>query len=80
MPDANEEYLLYQTLIGAWPLEPCRRREHARSSNALQAYMLKALHEAKVHSSWINPNAAYDEAVQQYVGRISTRKRPSVHR
>ena len=39
-------------------------------SQRMQAYMLKALHEAKVHTSWINPNQAYDEAVQQYVAQI----------
>ena len=36
----------------------------------IQAYMLKALHEAKVHTSWINPNAEYDDAIQEFVGRI----------
>jgi (1->4)-alpha-D-glucan 1-alpha-D-glucosylmutase len=85
IPDANEEYLLYQTLVGAWPLEPARHRageapsgphrrqgpeEHAEFVRRIQDYMLKALHEAKVHSSWINPNAEYDEAVVAFVGRI----------
>src|SRR5262249_29828475 len=36
----------------------------------IQAYVLKALHEGKVHTSWINPNAEYDQAVQQFVARI----------
>ena len=67
VPDANEEYLLYQTLLGAWPLEPYTADEYAAFVERIQAYMLKALHEAKVHTSWINPNPAYDEAVQHYV-------------
>jgi (1->4)-alpha-D-glucan 1-alpha-D-glucosylmutase len=87
------EYLLYQTLVGAWPLEPSgvgsgewgvgsdrdqgegeatstSGREHEGFVERIQAYMLKALHEAKVHTSWINPNAEYDNAIQEFVGRI----------
>jgi (1->4)-alpha-D-glucan 1-alpha-D-glucosylmutase len=70
VPDANEEYLLYQTFLGAWPLEPYTAEEYAAFVERIQAYMLKALHEAKVHTSWINPNPPYDEAVQQYVAKI----------
>ena len=69
-PDANEEYLLYQTLVGAWPLEPASPETHAEFVERIQAYMLKALHEAKVHSSWINPDPDYDKAVQEFVRLI----------
>ena len=41
--------------------------EYAAFVDRIQAYMVKALHEAKVHTSWINPNADYDEAVDQFV-------------
>jgi (1->4)-alpha-D-glucan 1-alpha-D-glucosylmutase len=64
------EYFLYQTLLGAWPLEPYSAEEYAAFVERIQAYLLKALHEAKVHTSWINPNPAYDEAVQHYVANI----------
>jgi (1->4)-alpha-D-glucan 1-alpha-D-glucosylmutase len=67
VPDASVEYFLYQTLLGAWPLEPYSAQEYAAFVERIQAYMLKALHEAKVYTSWINPNPAYDEAVQQFV-------------
>ncbi len=70
VPDANEEYLLYQTLLGTWPLDPCSREEFAEFIRRIQAYMTKALREAKVHSSWINPNTTYDEGVQQFIARI----------
>jgi (1->4)-alpha-D-glucan 1-alpha-D-glucosylmutase len=70
VPDVQEEYLLYQTLLGAWPLEPYSSEEYATFVERIQAYMLKALHEAKVHTSWINPNPAYEEAVQHYIARI----------
>ena len=46
----------------------------------IQAYMKKALHEAKVHTSWINPNAAYDEAVRSSSPASSTRPQPAVPR
>jgi (1->4)-alpha-D-glucan 1-alpha-D-glucosylmutase len=69
-PDANEEYFLYQTLLGAWPLEPYSAAEYDAFVTRIQAYLVKALHEAKVHTSWINPNAAYDEAVRQFVARV----------
>ena len=70
VPDAPEEYLLYQTLLGAWPLEPYSAQEYAAFVERIQAYMLKALYEAKVHTSWINHNPAYEEAVQHYIARV----------
>ncbi len=69
-PDNNEEYFLYQTLLGAWPTEPCSSEGYAEFVKRIQAYMRKALQEAKVHTSWINPNPGYDEAVQQFVAAI----------
>jgi (1->4)-alpha-D-glucan 1-alpha-D-glucosylmutase len=69
-PDRNEEYLIYQILVGAWPLPPTDPAEHAAFVQRVQVYVVKALHEAKVHSSWINPDADYDQAVQDFVGAI----------
>jgi (1->4)-alpha-D-glucan 1-alpha-D-glucosylmutase len=69
-PDANEEYLLYQTLLGAWPLEPYAASEYESFVGRISAYMEKALHEAKVHTSWINPNTDYDRAVTGFILRI----------
>ena len=70
VPDANEEYLFYQTLLGAWPLEPYSPEEYTTFVERIQAYMLKVLREAKVHTSWINPNPVYEEAVQRYIARV----------
>jgi (1->4)-alpha-D-glucan 1-alpha-D-glucosylmutase len=67
-PDANEEYLLYQTLLGAWP--PCEEAPGAEFADRIANYMVKALHEAKTHSSWVNPNATYDAAVGAFVRRV----------
>ncbi len=69
-PDANEEYLLYQTLVGTWPLYPMNPEEHEAYVRRIDAYMQKALHEAKVHTSWVNPNSEYEQAVTKFVERV----------
>jgi malto-oligosyltrehalose synthase len=74
-PSRNDEYLLYQTLVGFWPAESVSEQEHATLVARLQAYMEKATHEAKTRTSWINPNQAYDEAMRQFVGKILERRR-----
>ncbi len=56
-PDRNSEYLYYQTLVGAWPIETER----------LQAYMLKAIREAKQHTSWTAPDEEYEQAVAAFI-------------
>ena len=70
VPDANEEYFLYQTLIGAWPMETASPENRADFVERILLYVLKVLHEAKVHSSWINPDPDYDEAVGEFVRLI----------
>jgi (1->4)-alpha-D-glucan 1-alpha-D-glucosylmutase len=59
-PDPNTEYLLYQTLVGAWPIEAGRAG----------AYMQKAAKEAKVHTSWTDQNAGYDHALAAFVSAV----------
>jgi (1->4)-alpha-D-glucan 1-alpha-D-glucosylmutase len=66
-PSRNDEYLLYQTLIGAWPLEPLDDDGLAEFRSRIEAYMLKAVKEAKLHTSWINPDQEYEEAVSHFV-------------
>jgi len=70
VPDPNEEYLIYQTLLGAWPLEPYTADEFQTFISRIQQYMTKALNEAKVHSSWINPNEEYDAAMRQFLAAV----------
>lgn len=65
-PDRNDEYLLYQTLVGSWSMET-GEQEHRRYVERIQRYMEKAIHEAKVHTSWINPDREYDGAVARFV-------------
>jgi len=69
-PDANEEYLLYQTLLGAWPLEGLHDGNRAEFTQRIQAYMEKAVREAKTNSSWMEPNAVWDGAVRDFVAAL----------
>jgi (1->4)-alpha-D-glucan 1-alpha-D-glucosylmutase len=66
-PSRNDEYLLYQTLVGAWPLQPPDETALASFRERIRDYMLKAIREAKVYTSWINPNIDYEEAVVRFV-------------
>ena len=56
-PSADEEYLIYQTLVGTWPLEAERLRE----------YMVKAMREAKVDTGWVEPDEAHERAVTAFI-------------
>ena len=59
-PDANTDYLFWQTLVGAWPL----------SLDRMLGYMEKATREAKQHTSWTDSDPAYDTALREYVRRV----------
>lgn len=76
-PERNEEYLLYQTLIGAWPFRTLDDDEYRNFCDRIQAYMAKALKEAKIHTSWVNPNRAYDQAVRDFIEHILERSWPN---
>lgn len=67
-PDASDEYLLYQTLLGAWPADGFT---HFPSFVVrVQQYMEKALREAKVHTSWISPKVDYERAMHRFIEAI----------
>ena len=76
-PDANEEYFLYQTLVGAWPFET-DAESAARFSARIVEYMMKALREAKVHTSWLSPDTGYEQAVTRFIEAILDRRRPNM--
>jgi (1->4)-alpha-D-glucan 1-alpha-D-glucosylmutase len=59
-PDANTEYFLYQTLAGAWPIG-CDR---------LVSAMLKVAKEAKVHTSWTDPDPVFEETLRAFVVEV----------
>ena len=77
-PDRNDEYRLYQAVVGAWPLggssttEPADGEASREFVERIQAYMLKAVREAKVHTSWLTPNQQYEDALNNFIGRVLT--------
>jgi (1->4)-alpha-D-glucan 1-alpha-D-glucosylmutase len=72
-PFPNDEYLLYQTLIGAWPLEPMTDDEdHERFRARIEQYMLKAARESKRNTSWINRNEEYEKTLSSFIRALLT--------
>jgi len=72
-PDANEEYLLYQTLLGTWPVAANGAPVESAGEEyiqRIQAYMTKALNEAKLNTSWIQPNEQWLVATRDFVAKI----------
>ena len=75
-PSANEEYLLYQTLLGTWPAEEPDGAALERYRERIGGYCLKAAREAKVNTDWVHPNAEYEAGLQDFVaGLLSTPER-----
>lgn len=69
VPDANEEYLIYQTLVGTWPrggVAACG----APYVERIVQYLDKALREAKLHTSWLNPYEEYDQGVSNFIRAV----------
>jgi (1->4)-alpha-D-glucan 1-alpha-D-glucosylmutase len=73
-PSANDEYLLYQSIVGTWPMHPAsllrsdaRRAEYVER---LKAYALKAAREAKLETSWTAPDEAYEAGIERFVERL----------
>jgi (1->4)-alpha-D-glucan 1-alpha-D-glucosylmutase len=60
LDDPSEDYLLWQTLVGAWPIEQER----------IQAYMQKALREAKRNTNWVEPDTAHEGRVREAIGAV----------
>jgi (1->4)-alpha-D-glucan 1-alpha-D-glucosylmutase len=83
-PDRNDEYRFYQALVGVWPLEASGPDAPAPGDGVtvppdlgdlverLRAYMVKAVKEAKRHTSWLTPNEDYEQAVTRFVDRVLT--------
>ena len=64
-PSPIEDYLLYQTLVGTWPADATAAAPEY--VERIEAYMLKALREAKSNTSWASPNADYEGAVIDFI-------------
>jgi (1->4)-alpha-D-glucan 1-alpha-D-glucosylmutase len=74
IPDGNVEYLIYQTMIGAWPFEPDQIDSfHQR----LADYLVKVAREAKEYSSWVEPDVVYEDALLSFVDALFDANRSS---
>ncbi|MGH7854056.1 MAG: malto-oligosyltrehalose synthase [Candidatus Binatia bacterium] len=67
VPDRNDEYFLYQTLIGSYPVDG---RQDGSFLERLKTYLIKAVREAKVHTEWLKPDLAYEEAFVNFTEAI----------
>jgi (1->4)-alpha-D-glucan 1-alpha-D-glucosylmutase len=65
-PSATFEYMLYQTLLGAWPHEG----PDADFVERIQAYALKAAREGKEETSWLNPHQVYEDGIRSFIEKI----------
>ncbi|MCE0743995.1 malto-oligosyltrehalose synthase [Acetobacter sicerae] len=66
-PDRVDALLLYQSLLGAWPVQGAVDEEFA---HRMAQWLTKALREGKRHTSWLEPNAPYEEACQTYLAHV----------
>jgi hypothetical protein len=73
VPDDNDEYLIYQTLAGFFPLPG---GDDADIEGRLKAYLTKALREAKTHTQWAEPDMAYEDAAVGFAVKLLDRKKP----
>ena len=78
-PDATDEVILYETLLGAWPLDldPHDKDGLAALFERVSAWQQKALREAKRHSGWAVPNEAYEKAAQDFLSGVLDHERPA---
>ncbi len=67
VPDRNDEYFLYQTLIGAFPFSD---HEFSEFVDRVKAYVIKAVREAKVHTAWLQPDSDYENGYLAFVESI----------
>src|SRR5256885_1126140 len=71
-PDRNDEYMLYQQMVGSWPVELAYSDQLDRAlleqyRDRLKQSMIKSMREAKVHTVWASPNKAYEDAVLLFI-------------
>ena len=75
-PAPEDEYLIYQTVLGAWPMETAEVSGDAEFADRIQAYTLKAIREAKLRTRWGEPDAAYEAGVKGFIDGLLGRPLP----
>jgi (1->4)-alpha-D-glucan 1-alpha-D-glucosylmutase len=73
VPDPNDEYFLYQTLVGSFPADGDAGDYRER----LKAYMIKAVREAKIHTEWLKPDEAYEKAFVEFADEFLKSEPPT---
>jgi (1->4)-alpha-D-glucan 1-alpha-D-glucosylmutase len=68
-PSRNDEYLIYQTLLGVY----CPTTDRQELLGRLQAYLIKAAREAKLATAWMNPDAGYEQALCDFAAELLAR-------
>lgn len=74
-PSANDEYAIYQTLLGTWPCDwlngvPAEAEQREHYAQRLENYFTKFLREAKLRSSWMNVDENYERATFEFIRRL----------
>lgn len=67
IPDRNDEYLIYQTLVGVMPFEDAPSEDFCER---LKAYTVKAMRESKRHTKWIAPDKDYEQSAEAFISRV----------
>jgi (1->4)-alpha-D-glucan 1-alpha-D-glucosylmutase len=73
VPDRNDEYFLYQTLVGAWPFD---EQEIPDFAERMRDYAVKAVREAKVHTAWLKPDEDYEKAYLSFLDDVLEAENP----
>jgi (1->4)-alpha-D-glucan 1-alpha-D-glucosylmutase len=68
IPSTNDEYFLYQTLLGAFPFD--QNGDRSTFLTRIKDYVIKAVREAKVHTAWLRPDSEYEEGYLEFVERV----------
>jgi (1->4)-alpha-D-glucan 1-alpha-D-glucosylmutase len=77
VPDRNDEYFLYQTLMGAFPFADA---DYPAFVRRMKAYIVKAVREAKIHTAWSKPDTEYEDAYVSFADRPCAREAPPMPR
>lgn len=73
IPDANEEYFIYETLVASYPMPD---QAHDDFTTRFKAYIQKAFREAKTHTDWVAPDSEYEKAIGQFVDALLSTHEP----
>ena len=74
VPDKNDEYFLYQTLVGAYPFS---ESEQSLFKARIKSYIIKAVREAKIHTAWLAPDHEYEDACIKFLEQILDTAKPN---